>query len=276
VGTKDMPISLKDFNKTEFQGLYISKETFGDKGNKYIGRFQVNNKKYMKVLGYSHINHMNNFKAYELLNEYQDNISHSTKQTNHYHLIPQSDAYIVIDDNEIELDDLIEDFNRMKDIVSDFFPLVADSQEFIENMQHIYKMELLKQYEIEMTKVSSYLQKSSKKVLISLYSQNENLLNSIIKSVTKNLNSETFNVVSKKDLVFKQASDYIPFLPPIGKIAIFDHKIDEFNKFEQIDTIAIECHIDKLNLDNELIKVDVLKSILKNIDYDLKNRRLSF
>jgi hypothetical protein len=187
VGTKDMPISLKDFNKTEFQGLYISKETFGDKGNKYIGRFQVNNKKYMKVLGYSHINHMNNFKAYELLNEYQDNISHSTKQTNHYHLIPQSDAYIVIDDNEIELDDLIEDFNRMKDIVSDFFPLVADSQEFIENMQHIYKIELLKQYEIEMTKVSSYLQKSSKKVLISLYSQNENLLNSIIKKCYKKL-----------------------------------------------------------------------------------------
>jgi tRNA threonylcarbamoyladenosine modification (KEOPS) complex Pcc1 subunit len=178
-----MPISLKDFNKTEFQGLYISKKTFGDKGNKYIGRFQVNHKKYMKVLGYSHINHMNNFKAYEILNEYQDNISHSTKQTSHYHLIPQSDAYIVIDDNELVIDDLIEDYKRMKDIVNDFFPLVNNSEEFIENMQSIYQVELLKQYEIEFTKVETFLINSNKKIIISIYSEDESLVSSIIKSI---------------------------------------------------------------------------------------------
>jgi hypothetical protein len=271
-----MPIVLKDFNKTEFQGLYISKKSYGEKGNKYIGRFQVNNKKYMKVLGYSHSNHMNNLKAYELLNDYQDNILHSTKQSNHYHLIPQSDAYIVIDDNEIILDDLIEDFNRMKDIVNDFFPLVDNSDEFFENIQEIYKLELLKQYEVEFSKVQTYLSNHNKKILISIYSKDYNLTNSIIKSITKNLDDEFYNIISAKALIFKDLNDYLPFLPSVGKIGIFDHEVENFENLSQIDTLLIECNIDQVDDTEGLSKVNALKEILKNIDYDLKNRRLNF
>jgi hypothetical protein len=252
-----MPIVLKDFNKTEFQGLYISKKSYGEKGNKYIGRFQVNNKKYMKVLGYSHSNHMNNLKAYELLNDYQDNILHSTKQSNHYHLIPQSDAYIVIDDNELVIDDLIEDYKRMKDIVNDFFPLVDNSDEFFENIQEIYKLELLKQYEVEFSKVQTYLSNHNKKILVSIY-------------------SKFYNIISAKALIFKDLNDYLPFLPSVGKIGIFDHEVENFENLSQIDTLLIECNIDQVDDTEGLSKVNALKEILKNIDYDLKNRRLNF
>jgi hypothetical protein len=68
----------------------------------------------------------------------------------------------------------------------------------------------------------------------------------------------------------------LTFLPPIGKIGIIDHKIEEFDKLKQLDTILIECNVDKMNKNDDFIKVNVLKHILKNIDYDLKNRRLNF
>ena len=46
-------MNLGDFEKTNFSGLYISKESYQDFGNKYIARFQHNKKRYVKVLGYT-------------------------------------------------------------------------------------------------------------------------------------------------------------------------------------------------------------------------------
>jgi hypothetical protein len=67
-------MNLKDFNKTEIPGIYISKEDHPTYGKKYIARFQQKSKRYMKVLGYSKIDHLDNKKALKLLENYKQTL----------------------------------------------------------------------------------------------------------------------------------------------------------------------------------------------------------
>lgn len=52
-GLHTITMNLNDFNKTDYSGLYISKESHPTFGKKYIARFQHNKKRYVKVLGYT-------------------------------------------------------------------------------------------------------------------------------------------------------------------------------------------------------------------------------
>ena len=60
-------MNLKDFNTTNYRGLFVSKKSHPTFGKKYIARFQVNKKRYVKVLGYENDNDLTEVKAFKLL-----------------------------------------------------------------------------------------------------------------------------------------------------------------------------------------------------------------
>ena len=67
-------MNLGDFEKTNISGLYISKESHPEFGNKYIARFQHDKKRYVKVLGYTNKDNLTRKDAIELFKEFKDSI----------------------------------------------------------------------------------------------------------------------------------------------------------------------------------------------------------
>ena len=68
-------MNLSDFQRTTYTGLYVSKESHTKFGKKYIARFQLNKKRYMKVLGYDKVDNLTDIQAYSLLEEYKSSLS---------------------------------------------------------------------------------------------------------------------------------------------------------------------------------------------------------
>ena len=67
-------MNLGDFEKTNISGLYISKESHPEFGNKYIAIFQHDKKRYVKVLGYTNKDNLTRKDAIELFKEFKDSI----------------------------------------------------------------------------------------------------------------------------------------------------------------------------------------------------------
>ena len=74
-------MNLNDFEKTNFIGLYKSKIGHPTFGKKYIARFQLAKKRYMKVLGYDKVDSLTDIKAYSLLENYKNSLANDVKQT---------------------------------------------------------------------------------------------------------------------------------------------------------------------------------------------------
>jgi len=74
-------MNLNDFEKTNFIGLYKSKIAHPTFGKKYIARFQLSKKRYMKVLGYDKVDNLTDIKAYSLLENYKNSLAKNVKQT---------------------------------------------------------------------------------------------------------------------------------------------------------------------------------------------------
>ena len=67
-------MNLGDFEKTNFSGLYISKETHPEFGNKYIARFQYDKKRYVKVLGFTIKDNLTKKEAADLFKAFKDSV----------------------------------------------------------------------------------------------------------------------------------------------------------------------------------------------------------
>lgn len=65
-------MNLSDFERTEFTGLYKSINAHPTFGKKYVARFQLNKKRYMKVIGYDKKDNLTDLKAFSLLEEYKE------------------------------------------------------------------------------------------------------------------------------------------------------------------------------------------------------------
>lgn len=96
-------MNLNDFEKTSYNGLYISKENHPEKGRKFIARFQYNKKRYVKVLGFSKVDGLTRKGAYDLLEEYKNSI---IKQ------VETSENNVTVEDKKIEnLENVNEELN---------------------------------------------------------------------------------------------------------------------------------------------------------------------
>ena len=67
-------MNLNDFEKTDYSGLYISKDTHPEFGKKYIVRFQYDKKRYVKVLGYTKKDDISLKTAVDLMNSFKDSV----------------------------------------------------------------------------------------------------------------------------------------------------------------------------------------------------------
>jgi polyphosphate kinase 2 len=226
-----MAISLKDFDKTDFTGVYISKETFQNKGLKYLGRFQYNGKKYMKVLGYSQKDKLDDQKAYQVLQEYKESIKTKEKPTPSIQKQKEEklhkDSFILIDDEPINIDDIVKEYKIMKEIVGDYLPIVDDTQLLNEGIQKIYENEVLKQYQTELIKMQDYLEDTNKKMIIIFEGRDASGKGGAIRRITRYMNNKHYRVVALGKPSEEQKTQwffqrYIEHFPRGGEVVLFD------------------------------------------------------
>ena len=72
-------MKLSDFETTKYRGLYISKEPHETYGHKYVARFQLNKKRYVRVLGYEKVDKLTDETAYHILLEYKRSLGAKPK-----------------------------------------------------------------------------------------------------------------------------------------------------------------------------------------------------
>ena len=117
-------MNLGDFEKTNFSGLYISKENNPEFGNKYIARFQHNKKRYVKVLGYTIKDNLTIKDAVNLLKEFKDSVLLKPEKKVEEKNIKQEKKLLVKDKDSEILKKLQEENQFLKSIVGFLFNLV--------------------------------------------------------------------------------------------------------------------------------------------------------
>ena len=149
-------MNLGDFEKTNFSGLYISKESYQDFGNKYIARFQHNKKRYVKVLGYTIKDNLTRKDAITLFKEFKDSVVLKPEKKVEEKNIKQENKLLVKDKDSEIVKKLQEENQFLKSILGDYEKL--NPQVLSEGIQKIYDLEALKKYQIELIKLQNYLE----------------------------------------------------------------------------------------------------------------------
>ena len=146
-------MNLGDFEKTNISGLYISKESHPEFGNKYIARFQHDKKRYVKVLGYTNKDNLTRKDAIELFKEFKDSIILKSEVKIEERIKVEGKNLLIKDkDNEI-LKTLKEENDFLKSILGNYEKL--NPHVLSEGIQKIYDLEALKKYQIELIKLQN-------------------------------------------------------------------------------------------------------------------------
>jgi len=213
-------VNLKDFEKTQHTGLYISKIAHKTFGKKYITRFQLNKKRYVKVLGYSKADNLTLKDAYTLMIEYKKSlgsITPSKKITTKKQTTNNAISKIT--------DEIEDEYNIMKSLLKDYKSIDPFSLE--KGIQKIYDNEQMRQYQIELIKLQNYLDKTKKKMIILFEGRDASGKGGAIRRITRYMNSRHYRVVAlgkptetQKNQWFFQK--YIEHFPTGGEIVLFD------------------------------------------------------
>ena len=210
-------MNFSDFEKTSYSGLYISKATHDIFGKKYIARFQYQNKRYVKVLGYSKKNNLSKKMAFNLMEELKKTIMEDdTKDTN--------DINIKEEHNDKE-ELLIDENNKYKKLLGNYTNLSKNV--FKTGIQKIYDFEKLKPYQIELIKLQNYLEHENKRMIIIFEGRDASGKGGAIRRITRYMNNKHYRVVAlgkptetQKNQWFFQR--YIEHFPTGGEILLFD------------------------------------------------------
>jgi len=257
-------MNLKDFNKTEIPGIYISKEDHPTYGKKYIARFQQKSKRYMKVLGYSKIDHLDNKKALKLLENY--------KQT----LLMEKDISTTIktkkkilskDDSKTKvIKTQADELSILKSILGNYKKI--DPFILEKGIQKIYDYEEMKEYQIELIKLQKYLEKTKKKMIIIFEGRDASGKGGAIRRITRYMNSRHYRVVALGKPTDTQRNQwffqkYIEHFPTGGEMVLFDRSwynramvepVFGFCTPEQYE-IFME---DVVNFEHDLVRQDII------------------
>ena len=252
-------MNLKDFEKTQYQGLYISKiehETFG---KKFITRFQLNKKRYMKVLGYTKANDLTQADAHKLMIKYKDSLKINKE-------IKKSTKKSTPVKNSSECDKIKEDYNLMKSLLKDFKTLDPFSLE--KGIQKIYDNEQMRQYQVELIKLQKYLDKTKKKMIILFEGRDASGKGGAIRRITRYMNSRHYRIVAlgkptetQKNQWFFQK--YIEHFPTGGEIVLFDRSWYNRAMVEPVFGFCTpEQHEifmeDVVGFENDLVRQDII------------------
>jgi polyphosphate kinase 2 len=242
-------MNLNDFEKTSYTSLYISKVSHKTFGKKYITRFQLKNRRYVKVLGYASADNLDDHKAYNLMLQYKKIISNKNMI------------------KEILNEDSYEKENKlMKSLLKDYKQL--DPFILEKGIQKIYDNEEMKQYQIELIKLQKHLDQTKKKMIILFEGRDASGKGGAIRKITRYMNSRHYRVVAlgkptetQKNQWFFQK--YIEHFPTGGEIILFDRSwynramvepVFGFCTSEQHE-IFME---DVVNFENDLVRQDII------------------
>lgn len=255
-------MNLRDFDKTDYRGLYISIANHLTFGKKYIARFQVDKKRYMKVLGYSKADKLTDEKAFKLMQEYKQSIIEANKKKSE-RLKEVKDTL----DIKATLDtEQVEEFQRLKSLLGNYKQI--DPFILEKGIQKIYDYEEMKQYQVELIKLQNYLEKTNKKMIILFEGRDASGKGGAIRRITRYMNSRHYRVVAlgkptetQKNQWFFQK--YIEHFPTGGEMVLFDRSwynramvepIFGFCTPEQYE-IFME---DVVNFEHDLVRQDII------------------
>jgi polyphosphate kinase 2 len=220
-------LNLKDYDKTDYNGLYISKMTHPTFGKKYIARFQLNRKRYMKVLGYDKKDSLNDLLAYKLLEEYKESLT--KKQT-----APKKNVVKEKTSSKKEtspkkcpenVESMLQEYQVMQQILGDYKSLPMEDLSM--GIQKIYDLNEIKPYQIELIKLQKYLEQTKQRMIILFEGRDASGKGGAIRRITRYMNSRHYRVVAlgkptetqKYQWFFQK---YIEQFPTGGEMVLFD------------------------------------------------------
>jgi polyphosphate kinase 2 len=258
-------MNLNDFEKTNFIGLYKSKVTHPTFGKKYIARFQLSKKRYMKVLGYDKVDNLTDIKAYSLLENYKNSLATNVKQ------IKTTTKSIKISEPEKiepnkEIERLKEENKFLKSIVGDY--KAVDLVTLQEGIQKVYDNAQMQAYQIELIKMQDHLEKSGKKMIILFEGRDASGKGGAIRRMTRYMNARHYKVVAlgkptetQKGQWFFQK--YIEHFPTGGETVLFDRSWYNRAMVEPVFGFCTEHQYeifmeDVVNFEHDLVRQDII------------------
>jgi polyphosphate kinase 2 len=216
-------MNLRDFDKTDYRGLYISIANHPTFGKKYIARFQVDKKRYMKVLGHSKADKLTDTKAFKLMQEYKQSIIDANKKRVEKPKVAKEE----VTTKKTTLNDAqVEEYKRLKSLLGNQYKQI-DPFILEKGIQKIYDYEEMKQYQVELIKLQKYLEKTNKKMIILFEGRDASGKGGAIRRITRYMNSRHYRVVAlgkptetQKNQWFFQK--YIEHFPTGGEMVLFD------------------------------------------------------
>lgn len=270
-------MNLKDFDRTDLAGLYISKEEHESYGKKYVARFQQDTKRYVKVLGYTKIDHLDDKKASKLLDSYKKSILNGTNvKLEKKKVVPPKKVTTKVIKKEVAIKkdeskiivakSQVEEYKLLKNLIGDYKKI--DPFVLEKGIQKIYDYEEMKNYQVELIKLQKHLEKTNKKMIILFEGRDASGKGGAIRRITRYMNSRHYRVVALGKPNDTQRSQwffqkYIEHFPTGGEIVLFDRSwynramvepVFGFCSPEQYE-IFME---DVVNFEHDLVRQDVI------------------
>jgi polyphosphate kinase 2 len=249
-------MNLKEFETTIHKGLLVSKNPHPTFGKKYIARFQLNKKRYVKVLGYEKTHNLTLLKAFAMLQNYKKSCSNQRQQQNR-----KSNIATKTNDKNSN-----EELKLIKSILGDYKSI--DPIILQEGIQKIYDNENLKPYQIELIKMQKYLEKTNKKIIILFEGRDASGKGGAIRRITRYMNSRHYRVVAlgkptqtQKHQWFFQK--YIEHFPTGGEVVLFDRSWYNRAMVEPIFGFCTPAQYeifmeDVINFEHDLVRQDII------------------
>jgi polyphosphate kinase 2 len=200
-------MKLSHYHKAKHSGLYISKQPHDTLGYKYVARFQINNKRHTKVLGYSLRDNLTEHKAVVMLRAHKRAI----KQTAFDHL---KQAVKVLKNNK-GINNALKDFDE------------KDRVMLKKSMQQFYEKSILKKYQAELLKLQDYISKKGKKLIVLFEGRDASGKGGSIRNMTRYMNARRFTVVALAKPTADEQNQwffqrYTSHFPTSGEMVLFD------------------------------------------------------
>lgn len=212
-------MNLRDFDKTEYSGLYVSKLAHPIFGKKYIARFQYEKKRYVKVLGYTKKDNITKKTALTLMENFKNSIIVSDDEEIVNNEVIKSNL------NDEKYQKILEENKELKNILGDFRNL---KPQLLQNgIQKVYDLEELKSYQIELIKLQNHLETENKRMIILFEGRDASGKGGAIRRITRYMNNKHYRVVALGKPTETQRNQwffqrYIQHFPTGGEVVLFD------------------------------------------------------
>jgi polyphosphate kinase 2 len=261
-------MNLNDFEKTDFTGLYKSKISHPTFGKKYIARFQLLKKRYMKVLGYDKADSLTDIKAFSLLENYKNSLSNDIKhvksinktvktptQINRKHTTPTQEVKRLEEENQF-----------LKSIIGDYKNV--DLATLQEGIQKVYDNAQMQEYQIELIKMQDYLEKTGKKMIILFEGRDASGKGGAIRRMTRYMNARHYKVIALGKPTDTQRGQwffqkYIEHFPTGGETVLFDRSWYNRAMVEPVFGFCTDHQYeifmeDVVNFEHDLVRQDII------------------